>query len=127
MSKQHPLAITTVTATWHPLPEWVRVLAEEVDQVGSRRVIGQKVGYSPTTISQVINKKYPGDLKKLEDRVRGALMGDSVECPVTGSITLDACRNYQGRKFSATSSFHTRLYRACRSGCPHSSLESTKC
>lgn len=118
-----PTACEMAAAKWQPLPNWVSVLAREVDRVGSRRIVGERLGYSTTTISQVISNQYRGDLKKLEDKVRGQLIGDSVSCPVAGLISLDLCRDYQARPFRSTSGFHTRLYRACRNGCPHSSLE----
>lgn len=123
MPNRHPAATDTVSKAWTPTPDWVLALAKEVDEAQSRRKVGAKIGYSTTTVSQVINNRYPGNIEKLEAKVRGALMGDCVDCPVVGPITTDRCRDYQEEPFAVTSSLRRRMYRACRNGCPHSSLE----
>ncbi|MEP1254297.1 MAG: transcriptional regulator, partial [Alphaproteobacteria bacterium] len=74
-------------------------------------------------VSQVIGSKYPGDLAKVEDKVRGALMGLVVMCPVLGEIGRDVCLETQALPHVITNSTRTRVYRACRSGCPNSGLK----
>jgi len=123
MSNQHIPALETAGKKWSPCPDWIIVLATEVDRVRSRKTVGMRLGYSATTISQVISNHYPGNMAKLEDKVRGVFMGNCVNCPVLGPITTDVCRDYQELPFAVTSSHRSRLYRACRSGCPNSSLE----
>lgn len=103
------------------LPDWVDVLAEECDR-HSGATIARRIGYSGAVVSHVLGAKYKGDLGKVEAKVRGALMGEIVHCPVLDEITKDRCISEQGRKFSATSSTRAKLFRACRAGCIHSRL-----
>lgn len=108
---------------WTPKPpEWVVELALFAQSNGLNGC-AKLLGYSITTISQVISNKYPGDLSKLEDKVRGALMQEAVGCPVLGSLTRDLCLDWQAKPQAVTNSTRTRVYRACRTGCPHSRLK----
>ncbi|ADZ70092.1 hypothetical protein [Polymorphum gilvum] len=110
-------------AAWGPaLPDWVRELAELATRSGLN-ACARRLGYSSTTISQVISAKYPGDLERLEETVRGALMGKTVGCPVLGEIGLDACLAWQAKPRAVTNAIRSRVYRACRSNCPHSRLK----
>jgi hypothetical protein len=103
------------------LPDWVRELAEEAMR-NSATAVARRIGYSPAVISHVLAATYPGDLARVEAKVRGALMGATVVCPVLGEIGRDRCLDEQKMPFSAASSIRSKLYRACRSGCPHSRL-----
>lgn len=95
------------------LADWVIALAEAA-QATSQRVAGERIGYSAATVSEVISKRYRGDLGKLEQMVRGALMGATVMCPVLDEIGRDQCRREQTTPFRATNSTRARLRRACR-------------
>jgi len=106
------------------IPEWVVVLAQEAER-SSATAIAQRIGYSVAVVSAVIRANYAGDLSKVEAKVRGAFMGETVDCPVVGEIARDRCLDEQARPFSASSSMRTALYRACRGGCPHSRLKET--
>lgn len=103
-------------------PDWVSELAQMANSKGLNSV-AQRLGYSAAVISQTIGNKYPGDLSKVEDKVRGALMGEKVTCPVLGAIGRDQCLNSQSLPRAVTNSIRTRLYRACRNNCPHSRLK----
>lgn len=46
---------------------WLEVLQAEVE-ASSLAVVADKIGLSRTTISQVCNEKYPGDLARVPDR-----------------------------------------------------------
>ncbi|MBD8890174.1 transcriptional regulator [Roseibium litorale] len=107
---------------WTIVPDWVSELALMADAKGLASAAG-RIGYSTAVVSQVIGAKYPGDLTKVEDKVRGALMGLTVICPVLGEIGRDYCLSQQAKPFAATNSTRTRVYRACRSGCLHSGLK----
>lgn len=109
-------------AAWGETPEWVLQLAAEADR-STVTAAARRVGYSTGAISQIIGAKYPGDLGKVETAVRGALMGETVDCPVLGEIGRDYCLQQQGMPRATTSAIRTRLYNACRSGCPHSRLK----
>jgi hypothetical protein len=103
-------------------PDWVAELAGFCDRT-SLRVAEKRVGYSASALSAVVNRRYPGDIARVEQAVRGALMGAVVGCPVLGEIPRNDCLGWQKKPFAATSSVRAAVYRACRAGCPHSALE----
>ncbi|MHB2265844.1 transcriptional regulator [Aliihoeflea sp. PC F10.4] len=113
------LFIEKAEAAWSPAPEWVRLLAGEADRIG-QPATAKLIDYSAATVSQVISNSYGGNLAKVEEMVRGALMGAVVDCPVLGEIGRNRCLIEQDEPFRATSAFRAQLYHACRSGCPHS-------
>jgi hypothetical protein len=107
-----------------PADDWIDALACACRGATQRR-IAERVGYSPTVINQVLKGRYQGDLSAVEQAVRGALMDLHVDCPVLGALAADRCLEIQRRPFAATNATRVRLYRACRSGCPHSRLQET--
>ena len=102
-------------------PDWIRVLADECRRASATEA-AKRLGYSVAVITSVVLGNYRGSLAKVEARVRGAYMGELVDCPVLGEIERDRCETEQTRKFFGTSANRARLYRACRGGCPHSRL-----
>lgn len=115
--------VAKARAAWgDALPDWVLALAEAAQET-TQRAAGEAVGYSPTTVSEVIANRYRGDLTKVETMVRGALMGATVMCPVLDEIGRDQCRREQTTPFRATNSTRARLRRACRS-CPNREVKS---
>ena len=117
-----PLFVEVAAGHWQGAPEWVMQLAAEADRT-TLTAAAARIGYSVGLVSQVIRAKYPGDLEKVEIAVRGALMGETVGCPVLGEIGRDRCLHEQGMPRAATSAIRARLYHACRSGCPHSRIK----
>jgi hypothetical protein len=102
---------------WTAVPEWVEELARIADQRGVNGA-SRVIGYSPAVVSTVIAGKYKGDLGRVEERVRGALMGLTVDCPGLGSeMARNTCLDWQGKPRAATSALRARMYRACRTGC----------
>ena len=99
------------------MPDWVETLADEANRT-SQTEVAKRLGYSPTVVSQVLGAKYPGDLQRVEDVVRGALLAAVVECPVLGEIGRDRCRHEQASPFRATNSTRALLRRACKT-CAH--------
>lgn len=101
------------------LPDWIAELATFADTEGLAGC-EKRVGYSRSTISSVLHGKYGmGDMARVEEMVRGALMAVTVDCPVLGEIGRDRCLTEQKEPFRATSRHRAQLYHACRSGCPH--------
>lgn len=107
---------------WGDVPDWIAALAALADRDGLRGA-EKRVGYSASAISTVINGRYAGDMNRVEETVRGALLGHVVNCPALGEIGRDQCLGWQKKPFAATSSVRAAVYRACRSGCPHSTLK----
>mgnify|MGYP001773429957 CR=1 FL=1 len=111
------------------MTDWLDTLRAEVAKASLRRV-AEKLrggnGYpSETLLSQVLNGKYKGQTERLQRLVEGYFHGASVACPVLGEITRDRCDHQQRLPFAATNPTRVALYRACRGGCPHSTLHST--
>lgn len=103
-------------------PDWIIALADACTAT-SQTSVAKRLGISGSQISQALANRYPSPLERLEDQVRGALMGACVACPVLGEIGRDRCLSEQGMPFSPASSVRVRLYRACRAGCPHSRIK----
>ena len=101
--------------------DWLDALRAEVQRSSQRRA-GQLIGYSGSAVSLILSGTYPGNRARVEQAVRGALMGATVDCPILGDLRRDVCLNHQARKFAATNPMRVQLYHECRGGCPHSSI-----
>ncbi|MCJ2050869.1 transcriptional regulator [Methylobacterium sp. J-070] len=116
-------ATEKAAAAWGPaLPDEVRALALHVDRT-TGAAAAKAIGYSPAVVSHILAARYPGDQRAVFARIRGALMGETVLCPVLGEIGRDRCLSEQKKPFATSNAARARLYRACRSGCPHSWLK----
>jgi len=114
-----PTHAAKARAAWGDAPPvWVAALAAACDKAGSLAKVGALIGYSPTTVSQVINRKYAGDTAAVEVAVRAHLLAERVDCPELGTITVAACLGHRQRGFSTASPQALRLSRACPS-CIH--------
>ncbi len=98
-------------------PDWVLALAERADRDGLKAT-GAAIGYSGAAVSLAINHKYTGDLGKVAEMTRGALLGAQVECPIVGTMDRKTCLDWQDKPRAQTSSLRARMFRACR-GCVH--------
>jgi len=76
------------------------------------------IGYSPTVVSQVLSATYKGDLKAVQQKVEGGLMGMTVDCPVIGELPRNRCLEYQRQPFAATNHLRVQLSRTCPK-CPN--------
>lgn len=110
------------TAWGDTMPDWVLVLAE-VCQQSTQSAVAKRLNYSPAVVSSVLSNTYQkGDISRVEQMVRGALMSETVRCPVIGDIARNVCAEWQKRPFSTASSNAVRMFQACRSNCPNSRL-----
>lgn len=116
--------IDKARAAWNgEIPDWIVILAEACDRE-SQSAIARKVGYSPSAISQVLSNTYQnGDIARVEQAVRGALMSETVDCPVMGEMPHNTCIQWQRKPFATTNSHRIRMHQACRSGCKFSHLK----
>lgn len=103
------------------MSEWLAELARQCEQ-RSQRQVAAELGVSPAQVNQALKGTYKGDLARLQQLVEGRYMKRTVQCPVLGEISTDKCRFHQEREFAATNPQRVMLYKACRSGCPHSQL-----
>ena len=93
-------------------------LASHIDARGLKAT-ARLVGYSPATLSQVCHQKYFGNLARIETRVTGTLLGETLNCPVLGPMRRDVCLDWQAKPRSAASSLNIRMRAAC-AACPQS-------
>ena len=122
MSGETTMQAKAANAWGDAMPDWIGELADAAEKLGLN-ACAKRLGYSPSVVSQAIAAKYAGDLTRVETKVRGALMGETVTCPVLGEIGRNQCLDWQGKPRAVTNAVRTRVYRACRSGCPHSRLK----
>ncbi|MDR8523446.1 helix-turn-helix domain-containing protein [Shewanella fidelis] len=106
------------------MSKWQQILAEQANEHG-QDAVAKYLGVSKTVISQLINSKYPGDLQRMKKLVEGAYMQRTVVCPIMGELPLHQCDKHQNNTITSNP-IKLRLYRACRSGCPHSTLPEQK-
>ncbi len=127
MTPTKPDNLEKARAAWgEQPPEWIIALAEACN-AENQRLVGKRLGYSGPTVSQVLSRSYEkGDMARFETVVRGALMSETVRCPVLQEIGRDVCLGWQKRPFSTASANAVRMYQACRDGCPHSRLVPTQ-
>jgi uncharacterized protein involved in cysteine biosynthesis len=103
-------------------PDWVLELARAAMDT-NQTAVAKRIGYSSSVVSQAISNTYNGDIARVETRVRGALLKEKVNCPVLVQVARHDCLDWQKKPWAPTSGLRVKLYRACRSGCPHSRLE----
>lgn len=106
-----------------PAPDWVEALAREC--AGStQRKVAERLGRSAGLISQVLRQTYKGDMAGVEDAVRGAFMGQTVDCPALGLIPTDACQIWRkrSRDFASVNPLRVRMFRAC-AACPRNQTQ----
>jgi len=110
MSGQH---LTSARGAWgDDIPDWIVALATECDSIGIRAV-ALKAGLSKTTVHETVRRTYKARLDNVEQKVRGAFMGKTVDCPVLDEITVDLCLENQKRPFSAANPTRVALHRTC--------------
>lgn len=114
--------LAKASAAWgKQMPDWVEQLAQEANRITAAKA-AKRIGYSGAVLSHVFSNNYPGDIARVEAKVRGALMSATVSCPVLGEIGLDHCLDQQKMKNTGASSIRAKLHRACRAGCPNSRI-----
>lgn len=100
---------------------WIEALQSECARTSQARA-ARRLGVSASMVNQVLSGAYKADTARIEQLVRGELMNETVLCPVMGEISRRKCVDAQARPFAATNRLRVALYKACRSGCPYSSL-----
>lgn len=112
-------ALQTARDAWGAdLPDWIEKLAEACEASSQARVAAQ-IGRSGAVVSQVLRAKYKGSMISIEELVRGALMGDVVECPALGFLPMHECHDWRrkARVFAGNNALRVQMYRACHQ-CP---------
>lgn len=102
--------------------DWIEALRAERDKTSLPRIAG-RLGLSATTVHQILKGNYRGNVKRIEERVRGELLNQTVQCPELGEMNARQCQDWQAKPFAATNPTRVAMWRACRSGCKHSNLK----
>ena len=93
-------------------PDWVIELAAECDRVGQRKA-AERIGLSASVVNETVRNRYKGRSDNVASRVRGALMGAKVQCPVVGEIGRHRCLANQTKPFSDANPTSVALHREC--------------
>lgn len=119
-ARREAVSVANMRAAWgDDAPDWVAMLAEVSDRQ-SQASVGRTIGYSAAVVSQVVNNRYPGDLERVGEAVRAALMAETTTCPEFGhEIALATCLEHQkhAKAGNKSSAFRARMATACRD-CP---------
>jgi len=102
--------------------DWIKILRDECERTSQTKVAA-RLGVSDSSVNQLLKGSYKASTKRLEARVRGELMKETVTCPVLGEISSKRCQDHQARPFATTNPTRVALYMACRKGCKHSKLK----
>jgi hypothetical protein len=106
-------------ANWgEPLPDWIEALVSACER-SSQAKIAKRLGRSPALVSQVLRRKYTGDMKDVETRVRGAFMDAKVQCPALGLMPANECADWRtkSRRYVSANARRVMMFRACND-CP---------
>ncbi|MGS4945174.1 helix-turn-helix domain-containing protein [Meridianimarinicoccus sp. RP-17] len=105
------------------MPDWIAELAAACAQT-SQNQVARRLDRSPSLVSNVLRRKYTGDMDAVEQRVRGVLMRSVVECPQLGTIPAQVCQDWRARSrtFSGHNAQRAQMFRACRA-CPRNAKE----
>lgn len=117
--------VAKAVAAWgENLPREIRALAEACSE-NTATAVAKRIGYSPSAVSYVLSRRYhEGDMDRVFVAIRGALMGETVLCPILGDIGRDRCLSEQSKPFAATNSTRARLFHACKT-CPNRQQKDT--
>ena len=94
------------------------LLREAVADHGSQTRVGRMLGYSASTISQVLSGTYYGKLDAFLTRVEEVFGRSQVECPILGTIGYPQCVEERRRPFCTANPHRVRMFQSCR-GCGH--------
>jgi hypothetical protein len=95
-------------------PDWLAVLRDACKS-RTQAAIADEIGYSGAVVSQVLRGTYKGDLRAVQQKVEGALMGLTLDCPVVGELPRNRCLDYQRQPFASTNHLRVQFSRACPS------------
>jgi hypothetical protein len=90
------------------------LLRQAVETVGNQGIVGRRLGYSATTISQALNGKYGGSLNTLLSKVEEIYGKTVINCPVLGGILFGRCAAQRRKPFSAVNHLSVSLFKVCK-------------
>lgn len=97
-------------------PNWIMALIQACEQTSQNKV-ADRLGVAASTVSQLIRNSYPGNMTRMEARVRTVLLEKEICCPALGKISGEACLKWRDRTATLTSASPkiVGMFRSCRS------------
>lgn len=93
------------------VPEWMQLLGSAVAAT-SVTAVARRLGVARSSLSLLINGKYPGGTDNMAARVMDVL---AEPCPVYGGPrTSDACASRRAEPMPTSNPFALRQWRACQ-------------
>jgi hypothetical protein len=108
--------VATMRTAWgEAAPDWIVALARACAASSQGRV-ADRMGRSAAVVSQVLRNKYPGDMRAVEELVRGCYLAATVDCPSLGTLPTNECAKWRrkARVFSGANALGVQMYRACQ-------------
>lgn len=99
------------------MPRWVRILADACDRM-TQRGAAEKLGVNSGTTSRLLARRYGASCDEMERKVLATFAGDTVACPLAGTIALKTCLRNRRRTGPAINFLHHEFARACPA-CPN--------
>ena len=96
-------------------PEFIRVLADIVEESGSYAAAGRRLGINRASVSTLLANKYPANTQRMANIILA--FASATHCPVLGEISAKECQAEREKPFIASNPQRIALYRAC-SQCP---------
>lgn len=93
-------------------------LLQAVERLGSQVRVAKELRVTSPVISTLLKDKYLGDVKTMEQRIRGQFMAETVRCPVYGDLSKRSCLDNQALPQAFTNPQRAALSRACKT-CPN--------
>jgi len=94
--------------------DWLGLLRNAIKQEGSQAAVARKIGYSSSTINQVLHRKYAGSTSLISAKVIEVYGNETVFCPVLGEIPLGRCSREKQMEFSTSNPLRVELSDACQ-------------
>ena len=96
---------------------WIKMLAQQCE-ARSQAAVAAEIGMSASTVNQILKGTYKASTTRIEARVRGRYMAETVACPVLGDIPKNECLDHQRRDLAITNPIRVRLSQTCPT-CPN--------
>ncbi|MBD9499972.1 helix-turn-helix domain-containing protein [Pseudomonas sp. PDM17] len=94
-------------------PQWVCLLAAEVEQTNRTRA-GERIGMSRSAVSLVLSNRYPSPSTSAVERRVVAALG-ALDCPAQGEpISLIECQSYREKKAPTHNPQAMQQWKACQ-------------
>lgn len=91
---------------------WRSLLDLQIKAKG-RTKVAKELGYSPSTLSMILNEKYQGSTERFEERVMSLYL--AVECPhLLRQLEASECRGFRTRSVPTSDPRQLRHWVACQ-------------